>query len=146
LAASAWTDAAKPYAEAKRVTVESLESQMPVGLLGVPLGTVVRVTGEAFDGDETRLKADASKSLLRIATVDGKKLARPVVFEFLRAPASVKKPAAGTKFDYYVHEYGEFDGLVEPPEELGIESVKVAHDGFHYRRRLTVHASNPVHK
>lgn len=146
-AAIAWAQApVKGEAEATVVTVESLEKQMPVGLLGVPLGTVVRVTGVAFDGNETRAKLDAGKTLLRIMEVDSKKLAKPVVFEFFRAAASVKKPAADTKFDYYVHEYGEFDGVVEPPKELGIKEEIVAHDGFGYRRRLTVHASNPLPK
>lgn len=145
VAAFAWAQTpAKPSVEPQRVTVESLEKQMPAGLLGVPLGTVVRVTGEAFDGDETRRKADAGKTLLRVAMVNGKKLVDPVVFEFLRAPASVKKPTAGSSFDYYAHEYGAFDGVVEAPKELGIEDPRIAHDGFHYRRALTVHASNPV--
>jgi hypothetical protein len=144
-AAIAWAEPwARPLVEAQRATVESLEKQMPIGLLGVPLGTVVRVTGEVFDGDETRCKADAGKTFLRVATVNGGKLAEPVVFEFLRAPAAVKKPTAGTSFDYYVHEYGAFDGVVEPPKELGIETPEIAHDGFYYRRALTVHASNPV--
>lgn len=146
LAAIAWAQTtAKPTAEAKSISVESLENQLPVGHLGVPLGTVVRVTGEVYDYTPRR-KADWGKTLLRIVTVNGKELATPVVFEFLRAPASVQKPALGDRFDYYVHEYGEFDGVVVPPTELGIEHVMVAHDGFHYRRHLTVHASNPVPK
>jgi hypothetical protein len=137
---------AKPPAEAKRTLVASLEEQLPVGHLGVPLGTVVRVTGEALDGGTTKVKADEGKTLLRIVTVNGKELAEPVVFAFLRARKDVKKPAPGEKFDYYVHEYGEFDGVVTPPKELGIETFQVANDGFHYRRHLTVHASNAVRK
>ncbi len=116
-----------------------------MGHLGVPLGTVVRVTGEVYDYTP-RSKADEGKTLLRIVTVNGKELTRPVVFEFLRAKGSVQKPALGDTFDYYVHEYGEFDGVVEPPKELGIKNLPVAHDGFHYRRHLTVHASNAVQK
>jgi hypothetical protein len=123
------------------VTVVSLENRVPVGHLGVPLGTVVRVTGEGYDGPVTR-KGDAGKTLIRIVTVNGAKLASPVVFEFLRAPDSVKKPAAREKFDYFVHEYGAFDGVVEPPEETGLQKSGLAHDGFHYRPGLTIHASN----
>lgn len=143
LAAFGWAQTpAKPTAEAKSISVESFEDQLPVGRLGVPLGTVVRVTGETLDGNTTRRKADEGKTLLRIVTVNGHELAKPVVFEFLRARASVKKPVRGDKFDYYVHEYGAFDGVVTPPKELGIEEIKVANDGFYYRRHLTVHASN----
>lgn len=133
---------ANPATEAKPVTVAALERQLPLGHLGVPLGTVVRVTGEVLDGRATRRKGDEGKTLLRIVTVNGKKLPQSVDFEFGRAAATVKKPAPGDPFDYYAHEYGEFDGVVEPPKELGLESVKLAHDGFHYRPRLTVHASN----
>ncbi|MBP3957481.1 hypothetical protein J8F10_19715 [Gemmata sp. G18] len=138
---------AKPRMDVTPVSVASLEDQLPVGHLGVPLGTVVRVTGEALDGSTTGAKADAGKTLLRIVAVNGKELAKPVVFEFLRAPKDVKEPKAGEKIDYYVHEYGEFDGVVTPPKELGIEGpLMIANDGFHYRRHLTVHASNPVRK
>jgi hypothetical protein len=146
-AAFAWDETpAKSPAEGKPISVASLENQLPVGHLGVPLGTVVRVTGEAFSGDTTRRKADMGKTLLRIDKVNGKLLAKPVVFAFLRAPASVKKPIPGEKVDYYAHEYGEFDGVVTPPKELGIEQVVFAHDGFYYRRHLSVHASNAVPK
>ena len=110
--------------------------------MGVKLGTVVRASGEVFDGAETKRKAYDGKTLLRIKTVNGREMARPVVFEFLGAPDSVKKPAPGDRFDYYVHEYGEFSGVVEPPEELGIQYTKLAHDGFQYRPHLRVHASN----
>jgi len=105
------------------------------------LGTVVRVTGEGCERPVSR-KADEGKTLIRIVTVNGKKLANPVIFEFLRGASSVKKPAPREKFDYYVHEYGAFDGVVEPPEGLGINRTGLQHDGFHYRRGLTVHASN----
>jgi hypothetical protein len=137
---------AKPLTDAKPISVESLEKQLPVGHLGVPLGTVVRVTGEAFDGDTTKEKAYSGKTFLRVATVNGKELAESVVFEFLHAADSVKKPAPGDKFDYYVHEYGEFDGLVTPPKELGINMPLMAGTVFGYRRHLTVHASNSERK
>ena len=78
--------------------------------------------------------------------MNGKELADPAVFAFHRAPASIPKPRSGERFDYYVHEYGEFDGVVTPPKELGIETIEIANDGFCYRRRLTVHASNAVRK
>jgi len=116
---------------------------IPVGHLGVPLGTVVRVTGEAINGDTLMLKATRGKTYLRIATVNGKDLNRPVDFEFHRAPKEVGEPAPGEKFDYYVHEYGHFDGEVTPPKELGIKQEPIANDGFYYRSYVTVHASNP---
>jgi hypothetical protein len=136
-----------PTADPAPPTVDAFAGkQLPVGHLGEPLGTVVRVTGIAIDGDTLKFKAASGKTYLRIATVNGKELERPIDFEFYRAPEEVKKPAAGEKFDYYVHEYGHFDGEVTPPKELGIKDVPVANDGFHYRRYVTVHASNPLRK
>jgi len=136
---------AQPPGDASPISVKSFYP-LPVGYLGEPLGTVVRVTGEAFDGNTTGWKADLGKTLLRIVTVNGKELAKPVVFEFPPVKASVKKLSPGDKFDYYVHEYGEFSGVVTPPKELGIETQQGANDGFHYRRYLSIHASNVVPK
>jgi hypothetical protein len=136
-----------PTAEPTPPSVDAFTGkELPVGYLGVPLGTVVRVTGVAIDGDTLMSKAASGKTYLRIATVNGKDLERPVDFEFYRAPKEVGTPAAGEKFDYYVHEYGHFDGEVTPPEELGIKKDPIANDGFHYRRYVTVHASIPARK
>ena len=123
------------------ISVTRFNEGKVIGLLGHPLGTVVRVTGVALDGDSTRAKADSGKLLLSVETVNGTKLTKPRVFEFGRADRSVVEPKPGDTFDYYVHEYGEFDGVVEPPEELGIEYEEVAHDGFYYRPYITIHKS-----
>ena len=112
-----------------------------IGLLGHSLGKVVRVTGTAIDGDSTRMKRDAGKTLLSIETVNDKKLPNPVVFTFLRAKKGIEKPEPGAKFDYYVHEFGYFDGVVEPPKELNIETPSVANDGFYYRPQIIIHKS-----
>jgi hypothetical protein len=110
------------------------------GLLGHPLGTVVRVTGEAVDGDTLGYKAAAGKLFLRVDEVNGTKLKRAAMFSYPVRSPKVRKPTPGGKFDYYVHEYGTFDGVVEPPEDLGLDFFQaVAHDGFHYRPYLTIH-------
>ena len=78
-------------------------------------------------------------TLLEIHTVNGDKLEKKVLFKFQRASKSVARPKVGENFDFYVHEYGTFDGVVVPPNELGIDSPIVANDGFHYRPEITVH-------
>lgn len=115
-----------------------------IGILGHPLGTVVRVTGVCTDDTETQKRADLGKTLLKIITVNGKPLKRPFFVEFFRAEKEVPKPNFGDRFDYYVHEWGEFDGVVDPPKALGIEKLPVAHDGFYYRSQVTVHKANPI--
>lgn len=130
---------AKP--QSKKISVADFGNKNVIGHLGHPLGTVVHVTGIAVDGKTTRMKRDMGKTLLEIHTVNGEKLKTKASFEFRRAPKSLAKPEPGTKFEYYVHEYGAFDGVVVPPKELGIESPMVAHDGFYYRHRITIHKS-----
>jgi hypothetical protein len=115
-----------------------------IGYLGHPLGTVVRVTGVCTDDTETQRRADLGKTLLKILTVNGKPLKRPFIVEFLRAKKEVPEPGFGDHFDYYVHEWGVFDGHVDTPKELGIEELPVANDGFYYRSEVTVHKANPV--
>jgi hypothetical protein len=126
------------------ISVASFQRERVTGLLGQPLGSVLRVTGVAVDGNEIRAKADFGKTLLKIETVNGEQLATPVYFTFCRAAEGVHKPESGTPFDYYVHEWGSFDGVVVPPIELGIEKPVVANDGFRYRPEVTIHKSNAV--
>ena len=94
-----------------------------------------------MDGDSTGLKRDAGKTLLEIHTVNGKELEQRVVFDFHRVAIGIVGPNPGEGFDYYVHEYGEFDGVVEPDKSLGIDFAPIAHDGFYYRRQITIHKS-----
>ncbi|MGL6073183.1 MAG: hypothetical protein ACRC8S_03370 [Fimbriiglobus sp.] len=118
-------------------------TQLPLGYLGVPLGTVVRVTGVTIHGDELQLKSAMGKTYLRIETVNGKPLDETVDFEFPEAE-QIPKPAIGTRFDYQVHESGEFSGHVDTrPDGDNIEVAAVAHDGFYYRRALSIHRPQP---
>jgi len=126
------------------ISVAAFRPKAVVGHLGQPLGSVIRVTGMTVDGEETRRKADSRETLLKIETVNGEQLATPVYFTFRRAADGIDKPESGKPFDYYVHEWGSFDGVVEPPKELGIETPVVAHDGFLYRAEITIHKSNTV--
>jgi hypothetical protein len=115
-----------------------------IGHLGHPLGTIVRVAGVSVDGGTTRRRVDVGKTLLRITTVNGTKLKQPFTFPFARAAKGVTKPEPGERFDYYVHEWGAFDGTVHVPESLGIDRPMIANDGFHYRPQITIHKANPV--
>lgn len=151
IAAAATTFVSTPtstsaVAAAKPVSVASLSETLPVGYLGAPLGTVVRVTGVAVDAKKYTKAADG-EVYLRVERVNGRELRQPIAFEFLRPQRAIKrKPAIGERFDYYVHEHGEFDGLVTPPEKLGIPPHGLAGTGFQYCPYLTLHASNTAQK
>ena len=123
------------------ISVANFNTKPVIGYLGHPLGTIVRVTGRVVDGKTTRAKLDMDKMLLEIQTVNGKKTKTKIVFRYPRYSTSLPEPAPGDTFDYYVHESGYFGGVVDPPEELGIDSPMAAHAGFGYRGDLTIHKS-----
>jgi hypothetical protein len=81
-----------------------------IGYLGEPLGTIVRVGGVSVDGTTLRLKGYDGETILRINTVNGKKLKDPIDFKFPYNEKSIAKPPFGKRFDYVVHEWGAFDG------------------------------------
>jgi hypothetical protein len=146
-----WTwaqDAPGPRPAAKDagpVSVRTFEGRPPVGYLGHPLGTVVRVTGVCIDGDLISQKLYAGKTVLRVEAVNGRKLPGPTDFFFDRAAGGVPKPKPGQRFDYTAHEYGSFDGIVRVPEEPGAARViGVAGPSFGYQSHLEVHKAHPV--
>lgn len=130
-------------AEPPRISVADFRQDNVIGLLGHPLGTVVRVAGVTVDGHTTRRKADAGHTLLQVETVNGAKLEKPVRFYFDRPAPKDRLPEFGSRFEYYVHESGEFSGVVKRPKGLSIEIEGEAaqHDGFHYRPEITIHKS-----
>jgi hypothetical protein len=125
-------------ADPKPIHVNSL-MPVPIGFLGIPLGSVVRVTGEVIDGDTLRLKAASGYMYLRINTVDGRKLESAVDFQF---PDHKYIPKSGSKFDYYVHETGEFGGIVQIPKESGIKNITPQGTMFGYQPKLVIHKNN----
>jgi hypothetical protein len=137
----------EPVAKAsENIAVSTFHDRMPIGYLEKPLGTVVRINGECVDGDTLRLKMYASKKILRIDTVDGRKLPEPVDFIFRHDGDNIPVPKPGQRFDYSVHEYGSFDGIVRVPREHRDDEnvVGLAAPGFGYRSHLEIHKSHPV--
>jgi hypothetical protein len=133
--------ASQEIARPAEISVRSFGRDNVIGHLGKPLGTIVRVTGMCVDGDSTRARVNAGKTLLQVESVDGRKLDRPINFDFERAAKEVSKPLPGQRFDYYVHEWGSFDGVIPFPGDL-----PVANDGFHYRQAITIHKDNAAAK
>lgn len=117
------------------VSVTQFGRSNVIGHLGKPLGTLVRVTGVAIDGDSLRLKKYSGQTLLQVETVDGRGLERRApYFLFQRAAKEILMPLAGQRFDYIVHEWGAFDGVVQLPGEPA-----VANDGFYYHAGIAIH-------
>lgn len=83
---------------------------------------------------------------MKIQAVNGQPLEPPFVVAFFRAGKEIQAPRSGDAFDYYVHEWGSFDGHVTAPKELEIDPPSVAHDGFHYRPQDAIHESNSAER
>jgi hypothetical protein len=126
----------------RMIRVQDFREHNVIGHLGQPLGTVVRVTGVCLPMDSLRGKAQASDKLLEISTCNGQKLDPPFVVAFGRSGKEIPDIKPGEAFDYWVHEWGEFDGDVEPPPSLGLKPFHRATDGFYYRPNITIHKSN----
>jgi hypothetical protein len=92
--------------------------------------------------DSFRRKAQAADKLLEINTCNGRKLEQPFIVAFDRRSKEIPSIKPGEEFDYWVHEWGEFDGDVASPAELGLDELDVANDGFYYRPSITIHKSN----
>lgn len=121
----------KSFADAEGITV--------IGLLGRPLGTIVRVTGVAVHGTTRDVKASQGDILLTIETVDGKSLKEQVTFLRQAGDAEIKGLSSGDRFDFFCHEAGSFQGNVRIPQGLGIDDRPVQGAGFRYVPRIVIH-------
>ena len=126
----------------KRIQASTLfrpERTEVIGRLGVPLGTVVRVTGVCVDGTTTRIKEYKGKVLLKIDTVDGVPKAKPSSYPHPGRVGDRELPRPGDRFDYFVHEWGEFTGRVDLPEGVEPAGPEESIGSFRFRLRLRIH-------
>jgi hypothetical protein len=79
--------AAASPAAAATVRVRDLEPEKVIGVLGQPLGVVLRIDGTIVDGASLADKVHSSSYLLRVEQVAGVRLALPVVMELSSDPA-----------------------------------------------------------
>lgn len=117
------------------VPYSTLNQKSIIGALGHPLGKVLQVSGTIQNGD-SRSKAEADQLLLRVNTVNQKKLPKPVdlhlsFFSFAQSPM----PKAGEAVTYMGYETGHFDGV---PSEAFKWMPAVATTDFHFVLRFQV--------
>jgi hypothetical protein len=98
---------------ARPIRLVDLRENGVVGLLGRPLGTMVTVSGVAMANDQHRKGDDGEPMFLRITSVDGARLPRPVDFAFRKAHdvVDVPEPMDGKRFTYRGFETGRFEGV-----------------------------------
>jgi hypothetical protein len=103
-----------------RIHVEDFTKQLPIGLLNVPLGTVVTVKCRSFlpTKEESGFKDAFWKRQVEIIEANGKALKPPVRIEWTELSYSpVDKPPVGTTIEVVGYETGSFDGI---PKDLPI--------------------------
>ena len=96
-----------------RIRVEELKTQLPIGLLKMPLGTVVTVKCRSFlpTEEESRNKDAFWKRQVEITEIDGKALEPPVRIEWDTSSPLLKKPPVGTTIEAIGYESGSFHGI-----------------------------------
>jgi hypothetical protein len=149
--------AAEPSAKVTRVS--DLEEGTVIGKLGQPLGVVMRMEGTVVDGASLHDKVHSSSFLLRIDSVAGKPLDKPVVMDFegtalpnsdfalhewktgkktgqldSRQIAELKVGYVGSRVTLHGYETGRFGGIPKclPPDEMWQDR------GFGFRTSLMV--------
>lgn len=99
-----------------------------IGQLAVPLGTVVEIEAEIADNKQPRLKSLEDALLLKVKTVQGKKLSEECMIEARWFPVVTSSKLAG-KVRLIGYETGEFTGV---PGEAFSYMLPVSSESFHF--------------
>lgn len=110
------------------ISAASLNSRDVIGSLGLPLGQVTEISATVVSGDSTRRKADSGTYLLRVLTVNGKKVQEPPLMLFNVDPRSHAQ-LANDRFSLYELKKGEKTGRLDSASikelEVGYVDSKV---------------------
>lgn len=101
-----------------------------VGSLGSFLGEIITVEGIVIDGSRRRIKSETGKTLLKVVTVNGKKLEEPVIIPFsIFKWTDVKMPKVNDPFTFIGYESGEMAGI---PQKAFQYMPQVATTDYHF--------------
>ena len=90
------------------------DSKVLIGKLGLPFGTIVRVTCRSFEPseEEAKRKGDPWKSQVEITSIQGKPIDPPIRIEWGSfVPKEPAKPPVGENIEVWAYETGSFRGL-----------------------------------
>lgn len=95
----------------KNISYTTINSSTKIiGSLGQPLGKVIKISGIVVAGENT--KSDSGTIKLKVNSVDGTQLKKPVIIGFqIFQWSGVKKPGAGKTFTYIGYETGRMTGI-----------------------------------
>ena len=103
------------------------------GRLGMRLGTIAEISGDVVPNTSKAKADDDEPFFLKITAVDGKPLAEPVLYPFIKQNSGINvAPKIGDKFRFVGFETGRFDG--SPDGELKyVPAYATTGFGFHTR-------------
>lgn len=83
-----------------------------IGSLGKPLGTLMKIEGEVLAYGEVLRKEDQGRAVLRVETIDGRKLSPPIAITFSTFPwTGISEPRPGSSCTYIGFETGCMVGV-----------------------------------
>ncbi len=117
--------------EVQRISYTRLNDSVKiVGSLGRFLGEIITVEGIIIDGSRRRIKSETGKTLLKVITVNGKKLGEPVIIPFsIFTWTDVKMPKVNDPFKFIGYESGEMAGI---PQKAFQYMPQVATTDYHF--------------
>jgi len=121
---------------------EFSDSKVLFGKLGVPFGTIVRVTCRSFEpGEEDRLKGDPWKRQVEITSIGGKPVDPPIRIEW-RIPKGIQKPPVGGRVEVWAYETGAFRGLPDGLDKYS-DAIPQDHDFCFVNQLLVIRKVTP---
>jgi hypothetical protein len=118
------------------INVSELNSRKVIGRLGYELGSVITIDGLVADENYRREREDLGEILLRVQTVNGKRLKNEVIFPFMQhGVGSVTRPPVGTTFKFIGYETGAFVG---EPDGIFDYVPRFATTSYHFRTSFYV--------
>ncbi|MEM6797998.1 MAG: hypothetical protein AAF589_00660 [Planctomycetota bacterium] len=130
-------DKAKPTTP---IHVAELASKPVIGMLNVPLGSIVTIEGRyEIRQDDPLTKGNESAVLLNVTSVDGKKAGKDmIVFQFPPGKLlNAISPRNGENFKLIAYEAGSFDGDVRGAQQYEVVVAK-AFRPFKFRTYLNI--------
>jgi hypothetical protein len=95
-------------------------AEPPVGVLGLPLGTVARIRAVVVAGRDLHDKGHSAQFLLRVTEVNGRELADQPLCEF-GVPAFLRKNLARTHDELYEMKHGKKAGELSGKQMEALE-------------------------
>ena len=112
-----------PTTQPSAISLQDLRSRPVIGELGQPLGKCFDIEGTVYLGSDLHDKGAEGRYLIRVTTVNGKPLDKPVLMKFA-VPGFVQSSLASNDFALYEKQSGQ------PAHNLASDEVTAMRKGY----------------